>query len=161
MGLQSCWSELEEGVIQKRWQWSSLLFRGQNVFNSLPQQQFCTRMIWRKGLIAPGWYEERNEFILFFKSSWCKIASAARNWINSVPQTATTTFAFSSMAADLPWVKVTFTNGKACYVYLDFLADSVSHCCQIAENSVILLKCSAKNYVLRRKLIELIKFPQK
>ena len=30
-------------------------------------------------------------FILFFKSSWWKIASAARNLINSVPQTAATT----------------------------------------------------------------------
>ena len=31
-------------------------------------------------------------FILLFKSSWCKIASTARNWINSVPQAAATTF---------------------------------------------------------------------
>ena len=36
------------------------------------------------------------QLILLFKSSWCTIASAARNWINSVPQTAATTFAFSS-----------------------------------------------------------------
>ena len=35
-------------------------------------------------------------FILFFKSSWCKIASAARNWNHSVLQSAPTTFAFSS-----------------------------------------------------------------
>ena len=45
----------------------------------------CTRMVWRKRLIAPGWYEEKDEFILFFKSSWCKRASAARNLINSLP----------------------------------------------------------------------------
>ena len=57
----------------------------------------CTRMIWRKGWIVPGWYEEKDEFIPFFKSSWCKIASAARNLVNSVPQTAATTFTFSSM----------------------------------------------------------------
>ena len=31
---------------------------------------------------------------LFILSSWCIIASAARNWINSVIQTAATTFAF-------------------------------------------------------------------
>ena len=34
-------------------------------------------------------------FILFFKSSWWKRAGAARNWINSVPQTAAWIFAFS------------------------------------------------------------------
>ena len=38
------------------------------------------------------------QFILFFKSSYSRIASMARNWINSVPQTATTTFAFSSVS---------------------------------------------------------------
>ena len=35
------------------------------------------------------------QFILFFKLSYCKIASPARNWINSVPQTAAPTFALS------------------------------------------------------------------
>ena len=54
----------------------------------------CTRAIWRKGWIAPGWYEGKDEFNLFFNSSWCKITSAARHWINSVPQTAATSFAF-------------------------------------------------------------------
>ena len=34
-------------------------------------------------------------FILFFKPSWWNIASAARNWIDSFPQTAATTFASS------------------------------------------------------------------
>ena len=57
----------------------------------------CPRMTRRKGWIAPGWYEEKNELNQFFKSSWCKIASAARNWINSVPQEATTTSASSSV----------------------------------------------------------------
>ena len=33
----------------------------------------------------------------FFKSYWCKTACGARNWINSVPQEAATTFAFSSV----------------------------------------------------------------
>ena len=42
-------------------------------------------------------------FILFFKSSWCKIASAARNWIYSVAQTEATTFAFSSVFTLLLW----------------------------------------------------------
>ena len=34
----------------------------------------------KKGRQTPGLYEEKDEFILFFKSSWWKIASAARNW---------------------------------------------------------------------------------
>ena len=57
---------IEEGFIQKTRKRSSLLFGGQNVFNSLPRLLFCTRMIWRKWLIVPGWYEEKDEF---FKSS--------------------------------------------------------------------------------------------
>ena len=36
-------------------------------------------------------------FIQFFKSSWRKICSAARNLINSVTQIAATTFAFYSV----------------------------------------------------------------
>ena len=44
-----------------------------------------TRMIWRNGWIAPGCYEEKDKLIIFFKSSWCTIAGAARNWINFVP----------------------------------------------------------------------------
>ena len=34
------------------------------------------------------------QFMLFFKSSLCKTASAERNLLNSVPQTAAMTFAF-------------------------------------------------------------------
>ena len=34
------------------------------------------------------------QFIQFFKLSWCKIASVARNWIYSASQAAATTFAF-------------------------------------------------------------------
>ena len=34
--------------------------------------------------MAPGWFDELDEFIPFFKSAWCKIASAARNLINSL-----------------------------------------------------------------------------
>ena len=55
-------------------------------------QLFCTRTIWRMGWL-----------ILFLKSFWCKIASTARNWINSVPQTTATTFAFSSVFILLLW----------------------------------------------------------
>ena len=51
----------------------------------LHQDDIKKRMMWRKGWLAQGGYEETDEFILFFKSSWCKTASAARNLINSVP----------------------------------------------------------------------------
>ena len=48
----------------------------------------CTRMILRKGWIHP---------IYSAKLSSCKMASTAKNLINSVPHTAATTFAFSSV----------------------------------------------------------------
>ena len=37
-----------------------------------------------KTKVVAAEYEEKDEIILFFKSSWCKIASAARNWSISV-----------------------------------------------------------------------------
>ena len=55
--------------------------------------------IWRIGWIHSFLHIILVQFILFFISSWCKISSAARNWINSVPQIAATTFALSST----PW----------------------------------------------------------
>ena len=39
------------------------------------------RTIWTIGWIAPGWFERKDEFILFFKIVLGKIANAARNWI--------------------------------------------------------------------------------
>ena len=39
------------------------------------------------------------------KLSWWKIAGAARNWINYVPQTAATTFAFASDFILLLWLR--------------------------------------------------------
>ena len=81
--------------IQKKRQRSSLLFEGQNLLNSLPSWLFCIRTILRT---ATGWFEEKDEFVLL------KIVSAARNWINSVPQTAAMTFAFSSVFILLMWV---------------------------------------------------------
>ena len=105
---------IEEGFLQKRRHRWSLLFGGQNLFNSLPRQLFCTRTIWRIRLIHPFLhiilvqffffsYSILVQLILFFISSWCKIAGAARNWINSVPQTAATTFSFSSVFILLLW----------------------------------------------------------
>ena len=63
----------------------------------LKNRMNCSRTIWSLGWIALGRYDEWDEFIPFFKSSWCKIACATRNWIYSVPQTAATTFAFFSV----------------------------------------------------------------
>ena len=42
-------------------------------------------------------FKETVEFILFFKSSWWKEISVARNLIHFVPQTAMTTFALTSI----------------------------------------------------------------
>ena len=75
----------------------SLLFGGQNRFNSLTCKQFCTKMIWRKGWINPILHIVLVQFIIVFKSSWWKITSATSNWINSAPQAAAMTFAFSCM----------------------------------------------------------------
>ena len=50
------------------------------------------------GAINPTLHIVLVQFILFFKSSCCKIASVARNLINSVPQAVATTFAFSSVS---------------------------------------------------------------
>ena len=61
---------------------------------------------WRIGWIATGRHVEKNEFLrttwrkgwihLFLQIILGKITSAERNWINSVRQTAATTFGFSS-----------------------------------------------------------------
>ena len=78
-------------------------------------------------------------FILYFKSSWDKIASTARNWINSAPQAAATTFAFSYVFVLL----LVFTGMKslgkagACSV-----GDLQNCCCQE----------TAKWYLLKRKI---------
>ena len=45
--------------------------------------------------LHPDDLKEKDEFILFFKISQGKIASATRNLINFSPQTEATTFAFS------------------------------------------------------------------
>ena len=77
---------------------SSLLFGGKNLFNSLPRLPFCPGRLWRIGWIHPSLYIVLVQFILFFKSSWWKVGSAARNLINSAHQAVfTTTFAFSSV----------------------------------------------------------------
>ena len=51
--------------------------------------------------------KEYEEFNLFFQIDWGKTASAARSWMNSVPQTDATTFAFASLSILLPW-EITF-----------------------------------------------------
>ena len=50
-------------------------------------------MIWRKECIHPMLPIVLVQFILFFKSTWCKTASGAKKWIKSAPQAA----AFSSV----------------------------------------------------------------
>ena len=60
--------------------------------------------------------------ILFFISSWWKTPSAASNWINSVPQIAATTFAFSSVFILLLWVY--------CIVYIGWPCTWLCPCAQ-------------------------------
>ena len=75
--------------IQKRRQRSSLLFGGQNVFNSSPRWLFCTRTTNRmnssvffisSGAIHPFLHIILVQFIRFFTSSWCKRASAVNKF---------------------------------------------------------------------------------
>ena len=55
-------------------------------------------MIWRKRWNHTILHIVLVQFILFFKSSGCKIASAAKKGIDFAPQSAATTFAFSSLS---------------------------------------------------------------
>ena len=70
-----------------------------------------TRTIWRIESIAPGQHEEKDEFILFFKSSWCKIADAARNFNQFCPPNSSDDFCLlfclypSSMMQCIKWAK--------------------------------------------------------
>ena len=58
---------------------------------------FCTGRFELKDELHQEDLKEKDEFILFFKIALGKIASAARNLINSSPQTEVTTFTFSSV----------------------------------------------------------------
>ena len=49
----------------------------------------------KANVVASVWGSEWDEFNLFFQIDQGKTASAAMNLINSVPQTAATTFAFA------------------------------------------------------------------
>ena len=49
--------------------------------------------------------KEKDEFILFFKIVLGKTSSAARNWLNSFPQTEATTVAFSSVSLILQIIR--------------------------------------------------------
>ena len=60
----------------------------------------------RAGYFAPGWFEEKDEFILFFKSSWCNssyssfrivLNSQFGKELNQFFPLAATTFAFYSV----------------------------------------------------------------
>ena len=62
------------------------------IYPFLAAQAALPRSIW-----------EKVELLLFFKIDRGKIASAARNWINSVPQTDATTFAIASVSILLLW----------------------------------------------------------
>ena len=52
----------------------------------------------RASYFALVYLEEQGELNLFFQIVWGKTAGAAKNWINSAPQTDATTFAFASLS---------------------------------------------------------------
>ena len=63
---------------------------------SIPCRSSCfpPGRFWRIWWIHPFFQTILVQFIQFFNSSYCKAASAARNWTDYVPQTAATTLAF-------------------------------------------------------------------
>ena len=90
--------------MQKKNQRSSLLFGGQNLFNSLPRQLFFVQEDFEEqDEFIPFFQIILVHFILLFKIVLGKTASAARNLINSSPQTEATTFALSSAFILLLW----------------------------------------------------------
>ena len=68
-----------------------------SLINSLPRLLFCSGQFELQDELHQENLKEKHEFILFFKIVLGKIASAARNLINSSPQTEATTFASSSV----------------------------------------------------------------
>ena len=50
---------------------------------------------YRPGAIHPILHIVQVQFVLFFESSWCKTASAAKGLNQFCPRAAATTFAFS------------------------------------------------------------------
>ena len=66
------------------------------------------------------------------KSSECKIARAARYWINSVPQTTGTTFAFFSVLSFFYSLQYTCTQYRVeCILSLSILKDWYSEECEL------------------------------
>ena len=84
---------LEEGFTQK------IKSKGRRCCLGATFIQFLSLL----AILHQDWLGEEDEFILVFISSWCKIAGVARNWIILSPQTAATTFAFSSVFIFLVW----------------------------------------------------------
>ena len=70
-------------------------------------------LIWSIGWIHSFLHIILAQFILFFQSSWWKIARTARIWIIYPPQTAATTFAFSSVSIFLQcsWTSYSLAGG--------------------------------------------------
>ena len=83
----------------------------------------------RASCFSPGRFEE---FILFFITPWCKIAGAARSWINSVPQSAATALpsllykSFCYASTPEGSLIVTISVYGSSYTYLQFSLIAVS-----------------------------------
>ena len=72
---------------------------GRNIFNSLPHYLFCLWQFWRLGWFHPFLSNHPGAIHILYvvQIAQYKTASEARNWINSSPQTETTTVAFISV----------------------------------------------------------------
>ena len=111
--------------IQKKRQRSSLPFGGQYLFSSLPRWLFCTRTIVKNSYFFQ---------IILVQFILGKTASAARN---SVPKTAATTFAFSSVFILFLWVLlVTLMTPESLSLILSF--SPVTYC-RIVSDDVTLM----------------------
>ena len=113
----------------------------------------CTRVIWRKGRIHPNLQNRPS----------ANIACVARNWIDSVPESAATTFAFSSVHVFilLLWSRASpqgvLSGGRSHCEYcknkvIDHLWFSLFVYCIVNGTVFVCLLCNSQlvNYTCRR-----------
>ena len=107
----------------------------------------CTATIWRIGWIEPGWFERKGWIhrILHNHPRQNTAANTARNWINSSPQTAATTFGFSSVVILLQWTHLSMSKDDQQLEEKEDAATFRPHVCS-ANNTVYTLLCNQLQY---------------
>ena len=95
------------------------------------------------------------QFILVFISSWCKIACAARNWINSVPQTAALCILFCinpySMIWDMFFLRTATCNSIICRRKIQTVESNVVY---VSKNSYWKWQCHEICWQIFSTLVE-------